>query len=248
MRGTQWLGLAAIAALAVSGVGVVQAVTDDGGGGNVTTAIEPCRIQDSREESQIGPETGPIEAGETWTFGVFGDNGECIGLPNTMTAIEVQLTSVGATADTFWTAYPADLANLPLISQLNPRPELRVTSNSTIVALSPDGEFNLYNHAGESDVVIDILGILQPGEEGPPGPQGKEGPEGPQGPEGKEGPEGKQGPQGDPGPPGPTGPPGISGLEIVSDVELADDDTARSRSVTCPGDKKVLGGGGSVPS
>ncbi|MEM8620188.1 MAG: hypothetical protein AAGF73_10735 [Actinomycetota bacterium] len=110
--------------------------------------------------------------------------------------------------------------------------------------MSPDGEFKLFNHAGESDVVIDILGILQPVAEGSQGPEGQPGPRRPggkEGPESKEGPEGPQGPQGDRG---------ISRWEIVSDVDEGNEITAadRSTSVECPDGKKVLGGGGSVPS
>ncbi len=221
-----------VVALAVGAVGLVAAASDEG---NTITAIEPCRLQDSREETQVGPEVGPIGPGETWMFTAVGDNGDCNGIPTGVTAIEVQLTAVGATEDSFWTAYPADLDDLPIASQLNPRPSLQVTSNSTTVSLSPDGQFKLYNHIGEADVVIDILGILQPGEQGPPGPQGPVGPQGPQGPQGKEGPQ---------------GPPGLFEVVVVQQgLDVIDDfATPRKITVNCPDDTVVIGGGGSTGS
>jgi hypothetical protein len=42
---------------------------------------------------------------------------------------------------------------------------------------------------------------------------------------------------------GPQGPPGVSGLEIVSVASATDSSTPKSVTVTCPGAKRVIGGG-----
>ena len=74
---------------------------------------------------------------------------------------------------------------------------------------------------------------------GPIGPQGDPGSQGLVGPEGDTGPEGAQGPQ---GPPGPAG--GLTGWERVSATSASNVTDTKSMSVSCSGNKKLLGGGG----
>ena len=64
---------------------------------------------------------------------------------------------------------------------------------------------------------------------------------GPQGPAGPAGPLGPAGPQ---GPAGPAGLNGVSGLEIVFATSPVDSLSPKTVTATCPGGKKVVGGGG----
>lgn len=66
--------------------------------------------------------------------------------------------------------------------------------------------------------------------------------------QGPEGPQGPPGPEGPPGPQGPVGEDGVSGYEIVSQEATVDFEPVNlaGLGVTCPEEKKVLGGGGTV--
>jgi hypothetical protein len=68
---------------------------------------------------------------------------------------------------------------------------------------------------------------------------GAVGPQGPAGPAGAKGSKGEKGDKGD------KGDPGTSGYEVVTATTASNSDAAKFISVPCPGDKKVVGGGGS---
>ncbi len=200
-----WAGIAAASVLAVTAGGIGLAAA---GSENTQTTVSGCRLFDSRPDRNVGDRTTPLGDGETITIAATGDNGDCNGIPVDATSLDIQLTARNASADTFLTAYAADLSERPTISHLNPRASISTMSNTTVVSLSADGEFKLYNNSGTVDVIIDILGAFTPsdgvaGPEGPAGPQGPVGPVGPVGPEGSVGPVGPEGPQGPEGPAGP---------------------------------------------
>ncbi|MEO1057257.1 MAG: hypothetical protein AAFY28_10125 [Actinomycetota bacterium] len=193
---TKWASFGAAALIAATAGGIAVAIDDDTETtGNLQQTETGCRLVDTRADSQVGSRVGPIGPKETITIQATGDNGECVGIPADATSLDIQLTARDATEDTFLTAYSADLDELPLLSQLNPRADINTLSNTTVVALSDDGAFNLYNHLGEVEVIIDIVGAFTPGE------GGKQGPPGPQGPVGPQGPQGDKGDKGDPGTP-----------------------------------------------
>jgi len=90
---------------------------------------------------------------------------------------------------------------------------------------------------GEFDVTI--------GNQGPKGDKGDKGDQGIQGPQGTQGPQGSPGPQGSQGAQGASG---ISAYERISSstsTTLANN-AQSSATATCPGTKKVLGGGCSI--
>lgn len=74
---------------------------------------------------------------------------------------------------------------------------------------------------------------------------------GPRGPVGPRGPKGAKGSKGQKGDRGPTGPAGVSGYEVVSqafkEVPVPDSESGRGlsevKTVGCPGNKRVVGGG-----
>ena len=139
---SKWMGVAGVAAVAATagGFGLAHAATTSG---NLMTAITPCRLVDTRASSSVGTRSTAIGAGETIEFRAIGDNGECVGIAAGARAIEVQLTSTGATADTFLTAFPSNLASPPNVSHLNPLVGTAVASNTTTVTLSPSGTFSV---------------------------------------------------------------------------------------------------------
>jgi hypothetical protein len=79
---------------------------------------------------------------------------------------------------------------------------------------------------------------LQAGQTGPQGPQG------PKGDKGDPGTPGLKGDKGDPGPQGPQGVPGISGHQVINGIHvLLGNQTSATFVDTCPGGKRILGGG-----
>ncbi|MBV1894600.1 MAG: collagen-like protein [Ilumatobacteraceae bacterium] len=240
----KWSAVLAVSALAVGAVGFGFAQAS-GGTGNVLSAAEPCRLVDTRSGSPVGSMQAPLGPGETVALSLYENSGDCTEIPSGATVIEVQLTSIGATQDSFWTAYPADYGTRPTFSQLNPRQALSVVSNTTVVSLSVDGEFKLYNELGTSDVIIDVLGVFTSGsgETGPAGPAGPQGPTGATGESGLTGDAGIAGIDGDDGEVGPQGVAGISGVETVIGTESTKTPSAKSMTATCPVGKAAIGGG-----
>lgn len=175
----------AVAVAAVGGAAIATTTLAQ----NVQESLDGCRLVDTRAGSVVGPRVGPLGPAETLTVQATGDNGDCTGIPADAEALQIQLTGRFPTSDTFLTVYDADLPARPLISHLNPQASVSTTSNTTVVTLSDTGAFKVYNHSGQVELVIDILGVFSPGD-GTPGPQGPEGPQGQPGP---------QGPQGEPG-------------------------------------------------
>jgi Collagen triple helix repeat (20 copies) len=93
--------------------------------------------------------------------------------------------------------------------------------------------------AGQKKVTCRLFGRL------PAGPQG------PQGPKGQKGAKGDKGQKGDKGDRGATGPAGVSGYEVVTqtfkEVPVPKSEGQRglseAKTVICPGNKRVVGGG-----
>lgn len=90
---------------------------------------------------------------------------------------------------------------------------------------------------------ITLTGPAGPvGATGQPGARGADGPPGPQGPVGPRGPAGLAGPPGPAGPAGPAG--GVTGYELVTEEDTVPSAfNVRGFTVSCPGTKRVLGGG-----
>jgi hypothetical protein len=207
---SRWAAVGAAVAVSAGagGIGFVNAAA--GSSGSVMTTIAPCRLVDTRSTSAVGARNTPLGAGETVTLKATGSNGNCADLPADATAVQIQLTSVGATANTFLTAYPSDLAIRPEISQLNARAGSGVVSNSTTVTLSPTGEFKLFNESGTTNILVDVLGVFVPGA-GAPGPAGATGATGAKGATGETGAAGAKGDTGATGAKGATGETGAKG-------------------------------------
>lgn len=80
-------------------------------------------------------------------------------VPSGATAVVLNVTSVNNTAGGYLTVYPGDVTTPPTASNLNFVPGA-VVPNMVISKLSPSGTVNIFNFAGTTDVVVDVLGYF----------------------------------------------------------------------------------------
>ena len=111
-------------------------------------AVDPVRIMDTRQ-------TSPLGAGETLTM----QNGGTNGVPKDATALQLNVTALGATEGTHVTLYPCGA--VPTTSTLNTGAGLPPVVNGATVGLSA-GSFCVYNYGGRVNVLIDLLGYYVP--------------------------------------------------------------------------------------
>ena len=151
------IGAAVAVSLGAGGFGIVNAVNTTNPQ-NVYVAITPCRLIDTRPApDNVGPRATPIGDGEVLTIAGTGDVAGPCNIPAGISALETNVTAVGATARTFLTFYASDVTR-PTASNLNPAPGQPSTPNSVTINLPAAGTFNLYNHDGTVNVIIDVVG------------------------------------------------------------------------------------------
>ncbi len=155
-RTAKWMVGGLGVAVAVSGLGVVSAGTT--GPAPAFTAITPCRLMDTRPAFNVGPRATPLGENAEVDVQVHGSNGRC-SIPATATAITANVITVGPTAASFLSIWPADASN-PGTSSLNYLAGQPPTPNTISVALSSSGAITLLNRFGSVDVVIDISGYF----------------------------------------------------------------------------------------
>jgi hypothetical protein len=127
----------------------------------VFVPIAPCRLFDYRPPPDtVGPRTTPLQPQEVYAQQVTGPVGNCT-IPTTATAVAMNMTIVGPTANSFLTVWPADAAR-PLASSLNWTPASPPTPNKVDVKLSTGGAIDLYNAAGTVNVLSDAVGYYEP--------------------------------------------------------------------------------------
>jgi hypothetical protein len=122
----------------------------------------PCRLFDYRTAPHtVGPRSAPLGAGETHVQQVTGSNGDCTGalaIPGDAVAVAMNVTAVNPTAQSNLRVFPADVATVPTVSNLNFSAGQQPVPNKVDVKLSPDGKIKLFNAAGSVSVVGDIVG------------------------------------------------------------------------------------------
>ncbi|MFR9778843.1 hypothetical protein ACL02O_22685 [Micromonospora sp. MS34] len=112
----------------------------------------PFRLMDTRYG--IGVLGTPIGPGGTARLQVAGRGG----LPTGgISAVVLNVTVTGPTASSFLTVYPSD-ADRPNASSIN-FPAGWLGSNNVTVKVGADGQVNIYNRNGYTDVVIDVSGF-----------------------------------------------------------------------------------------
>ena len=148
------LAIAAIAFFAFQSM-TADAVTE---GESTFVAITPCRLFDTRPGG-VGLRSTPLGTAETHPFQVTGTNGDCT-IPAAATAVSINLTGVGPTADTNLRVFPVGAA-VPNASAVNMQVGQGPTPNKLDVKLSNDGKLAVYNRFGAIDVIGDVMGYYR---------------------------------------------------------------------------------------
>ena len=127
------------------------------------TTTGPCRIFDTRSGTGNCPAglahpvpKAPVGPGKTLTVKVTGE----ANVPVNATAVVVNLTAVGATANTWVAAWPAGGVR-PTASNLNVS-NAAATPNLAIVPVGAGGAISLYNASGSVNLIADISGYFAP--------------------------------------------------------------------------------------
>jgi len=118
--------------------------------------VTPYRILDTR----FGPGLQQkLQQNETRTIAIAGQPGSPVPAMNSATppaAVVMNVTVTNPTAASYLTLFPTGVTR-PTASNLNFTPGQTVP-NLVEVALGPDGNVNVYNHAASTDVIFDIEG------------------------------------------------------------------------------------------
>lgn len=153
---------AAVAVASLLAGGLIGSQFASGAGDSVASSfrtVTPCRLIDTRPASKInrfdawGPETGRVVDGH-------GSQGEC-DIPTRALALSVNVTVVGPTQNSFLVLWPEDETR-PLAANLNFPGGSTPRNNKADVALSNTGQFRMFNKAGRTDIVVDVLGYYEP--------------------------------------------------------------------------------------
>ena len=122
-----------------------------------------CRLVDTRANSPVGVPAGgrTLGAGDVFEVTVHGENGNCTGdlaVPVDAVAAALNVTAVNASASSNIRIYPANLAEVPTLSNLNVTAGAPPTPNKVDVKLSPDGKIKVFNFRGSVNIFIDVVG------------------------------------------------------------------------------------------
>ncbi|MGE0877760.1 MAG: serine protease [Acidimicrobiia bacterium] len=114
-------------------------------------ALTPARIVDTR--IGLGGRSGGLGPDETMTMSPLGVAGVPAGQ---VTAVAVNITATNTTESGFLTSFPDGVAR-PIASVVNFAPE-RSSANLAVVSIGANGRIAVYNSAGTTDVVVDVVG------------------------------------------------------------------------------------------
>jgi hypothetical protein len=122
-----------------------------GTGGGKYNPLTPARIMDTRVP--IGPRSGPLGPKTTVDLKVTGAGG----VPTTnVSAVVVNLTATETTSQGFLTVYPQG-TTVPNVSNLNFVAGSN-RANLVTVGVSASGSISIYNHDGNTHVIVDVMG------------------------------------------------------------------------------------------
>lgn len=187
-RSLVWFALGIVTSLVATAVWMSAWSADAAPGDSDTTVvpITSCRLTDTRPASKVGPRGAPLGPKETYTVQVQDASTKCVGaVPTSATGLLLNVTAVQMTQPTFLSIW--DQGPFPGTSSLNPVPGPPVP-NAVTTKLADDDTFRIYNAAGTTHVIIDIVGYLTPislqelaATAGTPGPKGDAGDQGDRG-------------------------------------------------------------------
>jgi hypothetical protein len=117
--------------------------------------LRPARVLDTRDSTgDVSTRVGPRQ---TVTTRVAGRGG----VPADAAVVALNITAVTPSRSSFLTLYPSQLPR-PVVSNLNVgRGE--VVNNFVLAQVGTDGRVAIYNHDGQVDVVLDVVGYLPAG-------------------------------------------------------------------------------------
>ena len=149
------LRFVAVAALATAAFGVQTAMTAAPSAPSQVITIDPARILDTREPLGV-PAIAQVGPNSSITVQVTGVGG----VPLNATGVIVTLTATNATLPTFVTATPTGTTR-STTSVLNPGVGAAI-ANTVTMSLGTGGKIDLYNLAGNVDLIADVSGYLVP--------------------------------------------------------------------------------------
>lgn len=161
------LGCAAIAVLMVAYVSATPAASaTDAKAAMLPVSYTPlpsARVLDTRVGGitidSIGTGGGPIGSAGTVRVPLAGR----AGVPRSgVAAVALNVTVVGQTLPTYVTVYPADAAQRPMASNLDPMPGITAV-NAVISTVSSDGAVVLFNAFGSVQLIVDVEGWFPTG-------------------------------------------------------------------------------------
>jgi hypothetical protein len=123
-------------------------------------AVSPGRILDTRN----GGAATPLAPASQLTVPFRGANVAGTIVPNDASVVGalVNVTAVAPTAGTFVSVVPTEPVGAPSTSNLNVAAG-RVQANLVLVPVGDDGNIHLYNSAGYTNLIVDVMGYLQTG-------------------------------------------------------------------------------------
>jgi hypothetical protein len=136
--------------------GSFNTVANTSGGAGHFNPLTPARITDTRAGSGQTNAGSTLTAGGTLNVQATGQGG----VPATgVSAVEVNVTEAANTAGGFLTVFPQG-NTAPTVSNLN-FVSGQIVANRVIVPVNPaNGQFSIFNHAGNTDVVVDVDGYF----------------------------------------------------------------------------------------
>ena len=138
--------------------GTPDNLTDERGARLV--AVDPVRIVDTRN----GGAAAPLGPSMHMRVPFRGVNVAGTVVPNDPSVVGalVNVTAVAPTTGTFVSVLPTAPVGSPTTSNLNVAAG-RVQANLVLVPVGPDGAIHLYNSAGNTNLLVDVMGYLQTG-------------------------------------------------------------------------------------
>jgi hypothetical protein len=147
-------GAALSLALGAGGIAVASALPiSSSAAGNAVVSLAPVRIMDTR--SGIGGASAPIGPAAAYKLTVAG----VAGVPADAAGVLLNVTAVNGTAASFLTIYP-DGTPRPNASNLN-WADGAAHPNLVSVSIGANGSIDLYNDAGQVDLLVDLAGYYK---------------------------------------------------------------------------------------